>query len=280
VGYAGFSTYRHYLKASWFRYFKLSREQLEQLMAAVAQALDGPPLTRDELAAAVVSLTGEPGLGERLADSWGAVLKPASFRGHLCFAPNRGQNVRFTRPDQWLSGWRKENPEHALEEVTRRFLAANGPATREDLARWWAVTPAGGGAQIARLGDDVAQVDVEGSAAVMLAADLELAGDAPPRSVRLVPAFDQYVVGATRHAAQLGAAGLLDRIYRPQGWLSPVLLVGGRMGGVWRHELKGKRLLVRVEPFTKLPAWARRGAAEEAERLAAFLGGELELEVG
>jgi hypothetical protein len=46
---------------------------------------------------------------------------------------------------------------------------------------------------------------------------------------------------------------------------------------VWRHEKKGKRLEVRIEPFVKLPAWARRAAGEEAERLAEFLGGTLEL---
>jgi hypothetical protein len=98
------------------------------------------------------------------------------------------------------------------------------------------------------------------------------------------------------------------RIYRPQGWLSPVLLVGGRMEGVWRQavreqavreqavkgravkgravkgrafkgqEVKGRRVQVTVEPFTgSLPAWARKAAEAEAERLAAVAGGQLEL---
>jgi hypothetical protein len=34
---------------------------------------------------------------------------------------------------------------------------------------------------------------------------------------------------------------------------------------------------VRMEPFRKLPKWARAAAEREAERLPAFLGGELEL---
>jgi hypothetical protein len=50
------------------------------------------------------------------------------------------------------------------------------------------------------------------------------------------------------------------------------------MDGTWRHERKGPRLLVTIEPFAgPLPAWARRAAAAEAERLAAWSGGELEL---
>ena len=40
----------------------------------------------------------------------------------------------------------------------------------------------------------------------------------------------------------------------------------------------GRRLLVTIEPFTgPPPAWARRAAEAEAERLAAFTGGQLEL---
>lgn len=65
-----------------------------------------------------------------------------------------------------------------------------------------------------------------------------------------------------------------DRVYRPQGWLSPVLLVGGRMEGTWRHERRGRRVEIAFEPFGRLPKAVHAEAEAEAERLAAFLGGE------
>jgi hypothetical protein len=68
-----------------------------------------------------------------------------------------------------------------------------------------------------------------------------------------------------------------DRVYRPQGWLSPVLLVNGRMEGVWRHEVKGRHVDVSIEPFTSVPTWAAKAAEAEAERLAAWLGVTLRL---
>ncbi len=89
--------------------------------------------------------------------------------------------------------------------------------------------------------------------------------------VRLVPAFDQYVIAATRHAANLLPGPFKERVYRAQGWLSPMVLVEGRMDGVWRHERKGDRLVVEVEPFADLSPAARHGVEEEAERLAGFL---------
>jgi hypothetical protein len=97
--------------------------------------------------------------------------------------------------------------------------------------------------------------------------------------VRLLPGYDQYVVGASWHAEHLLPAGdLRGLVYRPQGWISPVLLVNGRMEGTWRHEIKGSRVEVVIEPFVKAPVWARRAAGQEAERLAAFLGCTLSLE--
>src|SRR5262249_56845790 len=92
----------------------------------------------------------------------------------------------------------------------------------------------------------------------------------PPRSVSLLPAFDQYVIGASRHAEHLLHGVPRSRVYRPQGWVSPILLVNGLMHGTWRHDIKGSRVEVVVEPFTKMPFWVRRAAADEAERLAAF----------
>jgi hypothetical protein len=69
-----------------------------------------------------------------------------------------------------------------------------------------------------------------------------------------------------------------ERVYRPQGWLSPVLLVDGRIAGVWSHAAKGDRLTVTVEPFARPAAAVKAGAEAEAERLASFLGGELALD--
>jgi hypothetical protein len=99
----------------------------------------------------------------------------------------------------------------------------------------------------------------------------QLRGLQPPRSVRLLPAFDQYVVAASCHAERLLPGDVRGRIYRPQGWISPVLLVNGLMQGTWRHQITGSRLTVVIEPFAKIPAWVRRAATQEAERLAAYL---------
>ncbi|MBV9623301.1 MAG: AlkZ family DNA glycosylase [Acidobacteria bacterium] len=265
--------YRH--PAFWKRCFGITLEELDRMTEAIGTALDGRVMAREELAREVGRLTGSNAFVAGLAQSgWGTILKPAAFRGWLCFASSLGQRVRFTRPDTWASRKPKAVATGvATAEVARRFLGAYGPATYQDLARWWG----GGGITMAKqwiaaLGEEVSAVELGGRKAWMLAADCrQLCQRHSLRSVRLLPAFDQYVVAASPHAEQLMPGDWRSRIYRPQGWISPVLLINGFMHGIWRHEIRQNRLEVSIEPFLELPSWARRGARREAERLASFL---------
>jgi hypothetical protein len=275
---SGLASYRHFLKPAWSKAFGLSPGDLDRMIAAISDALDGRRLTREELAAEVVRLTGDEALGAKMTHSFGTTLKPAAFRGRLCFGPNRGRNITFARPDQWIGEFTCVDPDVAMTELLRRFLATNGPATRAEVARWWAITPATATRHRRRLGDEVADVDVEGTPAWMLTADVDLAVAAEPGgTVNLLPAFDQYVIASTKEAANLLPGPFRDRVYRPQGWISPVLLVDGRMDGVWRHERKGARLAVTIEPFVDIAPRVRKAAEAEATALGRFLGTEVEV---
>jgi Winged helix DNA-binding domain len=276
----GLGTYEHHLKPVWLRNFEITRTELETLILAVGRALDGELMTREQLGTEVARVMGSKDVKEKIKGSWGPYLKPASFRGKLCFGPNDGQRVRFTAPASWLRGeLDRVDGEAALREITRRYLGAFGPGTRQDLARGWGVPQARAGRMLDALRDEIVPVDVEGSGGWMLEKHAREAAMAQPvQAARLLPGFDMWVIGAARGSAPLLDPAYGKRVYRDQGWISPVLLVNGRMEGVWRHERKGKRLLVTVEPFARKQAkWVRDQVEAEAKRLDAFLGGGLSL---
>ena len=101
---AALSTRRNWETGAWQRAFA-SRQELERLNDAVAQALDGRLLTREELAARVGELTGSEELADKLRESWGALLKPAAALGRLCFAPARASRSASPGPTPgWTAG--------------------------------------------------------------------------------------------------------------------------------------------------------------------------------
>jgi hypothetical protein len=103
-------------------------------------------------------------------------------------------------------------------------------------------------------------------------------GGDDPRTQRPPPFFDAFLLGH-KDKAHLVDAAHYKRVYRPQGWLSPVVLVDGRVAGVWSHERKGERLLLTIEPFARPSKAVRDGIEEEAEDVARFLDARLELRI-
>src|SRR5262249_976891 len=126
--------------AMWYELGDLTRAQIDELAAATGEALDGARLTREELAAAVSTRVGR-WARDRLASTWGDLPSPAALTGALCFGPNQGAKVTFVRADQWIGGWREEDPHEALLHVLRRYLVGYGPSTPQDFARWFGTSP-------------------------------------------------------------------------------------------------------------------------------------------
>jgi hypothetical protein len=80
-------------------------------------------------------------------------------------------------------------------------------------------------------GDALIEVDVEGHRASGLTDDLPTLNKARLDTlVRLLPAFDVYVVG-TRPRASLVESRFEKLIFRQAGWISPVVLIDGRAQG-------------------------------------------------
>ncbi|HEU5200460.1 MAG TPA: winged helix DNA-binding domain-containing protein [Ktedonobacterales bacterium] len=270
---------RQPITAAWLKYYQLSTEEPMVIINGVRSALDGRCLTREQLAAEVARITGLSRLEEVLRSGWGDLLKPAAYQGYLCFGPNQERNVTFVRPDQWLGSWEEYDSDEALTTIIRRYLAAYGPATYQDFAHWWGMRSFPKvRAAFQRLGAEAIEVSVEGRNAWALASMVEQIDDLPPApAVRLLPGFDTYTIGALPHIEYLLPGPLKDRISRTSGWISPVLLVAGRMAGVWRHEKRGQRVMMQIDPFLPLDAAVKKSIQEEADRLGVFLGAPVEV---
>ncbi|MDP8956521.1 MAG: winged helix DNA-binding domain-containing protein [Actinomycetota bacterium] len=269
---AALQTHDRWWKGAWLKFVGMSEVQLRQLLEAIRRSLGARPLTRVELAEEVADVAGPWGR-DRMLSNWGEMLKPAAFHGWLMSGPPRGQSVTFVRPDRWLGEWEEPDPDDAWREIVRRYVRTYGPATREDFARWWGMQPATAGRILKASSDELEEVDVEGYRAWALAADIRRMQKAAPggHAVRILPAFDVYVTGS-RPKESLVQKRFEPRVYRQAGWVSPVVLVDGKVAGVWSHEHATRRVDVSVEPFQRLSSGQKKEIIEEADRLGRFLG--------
>lgn len=228
---------RSWEKPSWQRSFGATPAEVAGLVELVSELLDGAVLTRDELVSAIVVDARFAALGEQLRSGWGALLKPLAWQGALCHGPNHGNRVTFTSP-RGLPGW-CDLPEldEAANIVIPAYLAAHGPATPEVFDAWLSRGNLRKGVLrelFAGLGDRLVTVDVEGQSAYLLASDVdELATTKPTESIRLLGGFDQYLLAPGTKDTRLLPAEHRAKVSKAAGWISPIVLAGGRAVGVW-----------------------------------------------
>jgi uncharacterized protein YcaQ len=262
---------------------------LDRVLQVALSSLD-KPISRTELAERVCKKLGlrmrwESGggwgstqkvpcvsLGQRYLSA-GYILHLLGARAVVCSGPNKGGEATFVRADAWLPDWSDIGPEQAEDEILRRYLRSFGPATAQDFVAWTEMTLADARRIWGRQASNLAPVSVEGWPAWILRRDVTTLENAviEQPAVRLLPHFDSYLLG------HIGRAHLLEmrhhkRVYRNQGWIAPVVLVEGRVAGVWEQHRDGDRLTVRVEPFGRVSSDVASGIRSEAAELGRFVG--------
>ena len=169
--------------------------------------------------------------------------------------------------------------EDAAPIAIAAYLGAYGPTSSDSFGKWI------GSGRISKrtvrswfgsLGHRLAEVRVDGEPLFVLAADLdELLETRPSRVVRLLPGFDQFVMGPGTADGHVTPAARRSAVSRQSGWISPVVLDGGVARGTW--QLDGDR--VTVTWFPEGGRVARAALQAEVARLGAIAGRELGLAV-
>jgi hypothetical protein len=251
----------------------LDPKQLEAIVAAIGDALDGQRLTREELGQEVAHRLGawateaaSPAFGTQWP-RWLLGLGAAANADVLCFGPPQGTKVTFVRPDQWLGDREVVDERTALREVFRRYLYAYGPATHHEFAQWFGMPPGAAHTLTRELANDLEEVEIEGNRAWILASETESNWPQMEGIVRLLPHFDCYLVGCHPRDRLVPTEGAKRALTRGAIGNRPLLVLDGVVAGLWQQRRVERHFEIRVEAFQPLDAEQRNGLAAAAARL-------------
>lgn len=267
---------------------RMSEDETDQVVAAIADALADDDLTVDELTDEIVARTG-PWAGDPVMDAfqtkwprWRQMTHTAAHRGALCFGPNRGRKVTYTNPHRLLPGFTPQGGPEALAGLVVRYLHAYGPATPHHFAKWlaapvnWARELFGTLAAEGR----TEQVGYEGGPAWVVAGDTDFPAGPTACGVRLLPYFDAFTIASQPRELLFPGTAYERALAGGQAGNYPVVLIDGVVAGVWHQRRSGKWLDVTVEPLRPLTAARREELEEQVERTGEILQGTPRLTVG
>jgi hypothetical protein len=159
----------------------------------------------------------------------------------------------------------------------RAYLSAYGPATAEQLSSW--ISRGRIGKRQLRswfdgLRDEVVKLDVEGETMYCLEEHADsVAAARPSRTLRLLPGFDQWVLGPGTDDPHIIPPGQRAAVSRQAGWIAPVAVVGGIVCGTWR--LDGSRIT--IDWFEGIRRPSARAINVEVARLGAAVGSPIDI---
>jgi hypothetical protein len=225
--------------------------ELAAIAAEVEAALAAGPLRREELDALTARRWHDSGPWLEL------VRVPPSGTWE-----RRRANL-FQTAATWL-GPEDVDENAARAHLVRRYLAAFGPALRDDIARWAGTRSSDLLPALERLG--LRRFRDEAGGELLDLPRAPLPDPETPAPVRFLPTWDAVLLAHARRA------GVLPEEHRPRIFSTKLpqsigtFLVDGVVAGTWRYR-EGE---VRWEALRKLDRATAREVTDEAERLAAL----------
>ena len=241
---------------------RLPAARIEELAEVLQAELDGNELTYKEVQALL-----EPHAREGVPSTF--LWRRVQGHSYVIHVPPSGiwgyggRGVYTAAPGKVRGG--PPQPEEAFDELVRMYLAAYGPATKQDVGQWAGVP------RMKPIAESLGRLSLR----TFAGEDGKVLYDLPraplpdpetPAPPRLVPRFDNLVLSHADRSRILGEIPP-SRIVTKNGLVHATILVDGFVAGTWQLE-QGRVVL---EPFAKLDGVTKRALKGEAERLEAFV---------
>jgi uncharacterized protein YcaQ len=250
--------------------FGASRKDADRLNEVVLDLLSEGPKTQKEMSKQIRPKVSKQ--TQAWMDRFWSPVRLAMVEGLVCYGPDRGKDSTIVRTDHWLKRQKRVSEFESQRLLLRGYLSAYGPASAGDFSRWSGVSMKETTPIWNSMADELREVSVGDRTFSVLREDFEALASAKLREtlLRLLPGFDPYLL-AHVEKGHLVDDSLYKRVYRNQGWISPVVLLDGRVIGIWSIDKKGKSSSIGIELFEKVSKGLRSRIDQDAASLSTFL---------
>jgi hypothetical protein len=261
-----------------YRFHGLDDATFRKSRKVVARALsNGAHLTREELGAALVKAKVDI-RPNRLS----FLMMDAELEGVVCSGAPRGKLQTYALFESRVPPTPEIERDEALEALALRYFATRGPASAHDFAWWSGLT----------IVDVKRAVQIAGSALERVTIDerdhwmgrgygntKDASADREP-TAHLLPVYDEFFIGLKDRSAIGGRLSKERRASLAQGVAPQFGFVNGELVARWRRTAVKGKMIVEIEPLTRMSAAEKKRVDEQAHRLAKFFGLALELKHG
>ncbi len=249
--------------AAMNRQIGLDESVFRKTNTLLAKALEGGRyLTRSEL---VAELEKSGIVASNLQAAH--IMMWAELDAVVCNGPRRGKQVTYALLDERVPPGVALDRRDAAAELARLYFSSHAPATLADF-QWWSGLRAGDAREALEAVKHLLLSETVEGQAYWLPQDFRPA-PAPSLSVHLLPAFDEFLVSYKDRSASLDSSRKVQTI-TGNGIFKPVVVVNGRVKGIWSRTFKKDKVLIEKEFYEEMSEAELAGLKEAVGRFEAF----------
>jgi hypothetical protein len=235
----------------------------------IAQSLkSGKHLSREELMAELRK--SKIPLDENRASH---LLVQAELDGIICSGSSKNGKQTYALLDERVPTTKSLPRKESSAQLARIFFTSRCPATLQDFVWWSGMTIGDVKMAIEMIKSDFIPETI-GSKVYWFPKDYSIPGEVGER-VLLLPAFDEFIISYTDRLAILGEN--LNKIVISNGIFRPVIMVDGRVTGIWKRVIGKNNVSVEINCFRQPNATARNLIEKAFQQYGRFLEKELEI---
>lgn len=174
----------------------------------------------------------------------------------------------FTLAETWIG--KKISTKAGMKELARRYFAAFGPASANDLQTWSGFKLPVVKELLESLRPELQSYRDEGKRELFDLQGISLPDANVPAPVRFLPEFDNILLSHNKRQ-RIVADEHKPKVYLPALRVAATFLVDGFVAGAWKVEKSKTTATLMIEPFVKLAKKDQAALTEEAEQLVRFI---------
>lgn len=249
-----------------YQELELDAATLRRGVDLIVQTLgDGIPRARAPLMAAL-NAAGIHTDGQRAA----YLLQRAALEGLICRGANDGSSAPYCLVTPAAAPPKIFSEDEALAELAWRYFAGHGPATLQDFVWWSGLKVGQARAGLAAVQARLAQAPHTDQTYYWAEDSAVIASSA--KRVDLLPGFDEYYLGYRDRAAVIDPQYATRVVPGGNGIFKPMVVVDGRVQGIWKRTVKKGKVQIAVEGFTPFAPEVVAALPDAANRFGAYLG--------
>jgi hypothetical protein len=255
--------------AGMFRELGLDPKTFQKSNRVIAKALEGGNhLTRAELRLELEReglITGEMRMT--------CFVFNAELDLIVCSGARRGKHQTYALLDERAPKTKALSREESIAELTRRYFKSHAPATLKDFVWWSGLSVVDAKKGLEMNASNLVGQEIEEQTYWMLDS---IFVPEPPDTLRLLPAFDEFMVSYKDRSASLEPR-LAKQAITGNGIFKPIIVVNGKIAGIWKRSLQKDSLVIEKILFNKLNRSENKAFEQKAREYALFEGKDLRI---